>query len=138
MVSDETVYRPLDLLSQLLVVVEDTTNTTTNNLSSRKNGGKHKNSHKGKTHSQPSQPVQQEQASGGGLVRVYTAGNKPSMWLLEQSSSSSSSEGQGQGQSSSSSGGGGGSDLLSVYEEEDDLCATLYSAAFALVVTVRQ
>ena len=126
-VVDETVYRPLDVLSQLLVVVENNASSSSNHTSKKK--VKNKNSLKDKE-----QPQQ-----GLGLVRVFTAGNKPSMWLLEQTStsSSSSSEGQGQGGMSSNS-GGGGSDLLSVYEEEDDLCAILYSSAFALVVTVRK
>ena len=116
-------YRPYDLLSQLLVVVEDNNNNNNN-----KNKHKNKSSHNGKASGQL-QPAQ------GGLVRVYTAGNKPSMWLLEQTSSSTSSEGPG-----NSSGGGGGDGVGSGSDafaaEEDDLCAALYSTAFALVVTV--
>ena len=126
-VVDETVYRPLDVLSQLLVVVENNASSSSNHTSKKK--VKNKNSLKDKE-----QPQQ-----GLGLVRVFTAGNKPSMWLLEQTSTSSSSSSEGQGQGGMSSNiGGSGSDLLSVYDEEDDLCATLYSSAFALVVTVRE
>ena len=118
-------YRPYDLLSQLLVVVEDNNNNN-NNKNKHKNKSSHKGNGKASGQLQPAQ---------GGLVRVYTAGNKPSMWLLEQTSSSTSSEGPG-----NSSGGGGGDGVGSGSDafaaEEDDLCAALYSTAFALVVTV--